>query len=398
MSTRKRFQFTKSSIDALPPHDPASPSSDAEYSDSACVGLRLRVSKSGRKFFQHRYTYLGRKMCLSLGEFPAVTLQDARQRVAEHKALLARDKDPVAERNRVRGDLTFAEYADEHYLPHAKAHKKTWEDDVWKIEKRLKPAFGRSRLSAITKAEIERLIAREKARTSACTANHLLATLKRILTLAVDGGHLEKNPAARVEKFKEGPLRGRYLSQEELPRFLRALDEDDDALSVAAIRLLLYTGCRRSEVLSLTWDRVRLDEGSVYLKDTKNGESRCVLLNARATAVLEELAGKREREERTLGSEYLFPSRAGARKGHLYDLRKPFQKACRRAGISGLRIHDLRHSYASLALRSGASLYDVQKLLGHKDISVTQRYAHLDAAALRSATQRVSELVDLAAA
>lgn len=103
----KRFSFTKKKIEALPAHDPASPSREAEYSDAECTGLRLRVSKNGRRFFQHRYSFLGRKQCISLGEFPAVSIQDARLRVNEHKTLLARGKDPAVERGKVRDDLTF---------------------------------------------------------------------------------------------------------------------------------------------------------------------------------------------------------------------------------------------------------------------------------------------------
>lgn len=102
--------------------------------------------------------------------------------------------------------------------------------------------------------------AKEKERTSACTANHLLTTVKRMLNLAVKWGMIAKNPADDQEKFKEGPLRERYLSKEELPRFLKALDESDDRLSVAALRLLLFTGCRREEILSMKWENVRLDE------------------------------------------------------------------------------------------------------------------------------------------
>lgn len=96
----KKFAFTKRSIEALPSHDPDSPSREAEYSDSECIGLKLRVSKNGRRFFQHRYRYLDRKKCMALGEFPHVTVQDARKRVGENKGLLARDIDPSEERER----------------------------------------------------------------------------------------------------------------------------------------------------------------------------------------------------------------------------------------------------------------------------------------------------------
>ena len=122
----KRFPFTKRAIDAIPPNDPSSKSREAEYSDAECIGLKLRVSKGGRKFFQHRYRYFGRKKCLSIGEYPYVSIQDARQKVHEHKSLLARDIDPSDQRAQKTDDLTFSKFSEEFYIPHAKMHKKTW--------------------------------------------------------------------------------------------------------------------------------------------------------------------------------------------------------------------------------------------------------------------------------
>jgi integrase len=394
----RKFPFTKRAIELLPAHDPASPSRETEYADAECTGLHLRVSKSGRRFFQHRYRFFGRKKCLNIGEFPAVSLQDARQRVAEHKSSLAKDKDPAVERGKARSDLTFAEFAINEYLPHAKQHKKTWDDDVWKVEKLLNPALGKQRLSSITPRDVASLCSKEKSRTSATTANHLLSTLKRMLNLAVKWELLEKNPANSQEKFKEPAQRERYLSEDELPRFLSALDEEEDGLSVAAIRLLLFTGCRRGEILTLKWNEVSLEEDCIKLLDTKNGRSRPVHLNAWARKVVEELHENRGKEVRTSASEYVFPSRQGTKKGHLFDLRNPFGKACQRAGVEGFRIHDLRHTFASMAVRGGASLFDVQKLLGHQNIEMTQRYAHLSDAGLKRATAGVATMLDKAAA
>jgi len=317
--------------------------------------------------------------------------------IVPSKSSLAKDKDPAEERGKVRNDLTFAEFATQHYLPHAKQHKKTWDDDVWKVEKLLNPVLGKQRLTSITPRDVASLCSKEKSRTSATTANHLLSTLKRMLNLAVKWELLEKNPANSQEKFKEPPQRERYLSKDELPRFLSALDEEEDGLSVAAIRMLLFTGCRRGEVMSLKWNEVRLDEDCISLLDTKNGRSRMVHLNAWAKEVVEELHENREKEVRTAASEYVFPSRQGTKKGHLFDLRNPFDKACQHAGVENFRIHDLRHTFASMAVRGGASLFEVQKLLGHQDIAMTQRYAHLSDAGLKKATAGVATMLDRAA-
>lgn len=106
----KRFPFSKRTIESLPAHAMDSPSREAEYTDMECIGLHLRVSKGGRKFFQHRYRHLGRKKCLTLGEFPHVTVQDARQKVSAQKTLLAKSIDPAEEKAQVRNDLTLKEF------------------------------------------------------------------------------------------------------------------------------------------------------------------------------------------------------------------------------------------------------------------------------------------------
>jgi integrase len=389
----RRFPFTKRTIESLPAHDTDSPSREAEYTDAECIGLHLRVSKNGRKFFQHRYRHLGRKKCMSLGEYPHISLQEARQRVSEHKTLLARDLDPADERSQKRDDITLATFANEFYIPHATMHKKTWQEDVNRIKLRINPALGSLRLATITQRDLTNFHAKEKERTSSTTANHYLSLLKRMLNLAVKWGLLEKSPAAGMDKFKEPPHRERYLTKEELPKFLKALDELDDRLSVAAIKLLLFTGCRRNEVLSMKWDQVRFEEGRIFLPMTKNGRSRSVLLNVKAKEILEGLLSRKDDDSRTRNSDFVFPSRAGTCKGYIYDLRKPFEAACAIAGIEGLRIHDLRHSFATIAIMGGASLYEVQKLLGHSDISMSQRYAHMADESLQLATDNFAQMI-----
>lgn len=149
--------------------------------------------------------------------------------------------------------------------------------------------------------------------------------------------------------------------------------------------------------MSLKWENVRMDEERIFLPKTKNGRSRTVHLNGRAKEVMQDLLARKEQEDRTRGSEYVFPSRQGTKKGYIYDLRKPFEKACQIALIDNFRIHDLRHTFASMAVSSGADLYAVQRLLGHQDIAMTQRYAHLAADDLKRATAGVSEMLDKAA-
>ena len=394
MTSPRKFPFTKKAIEKIPAHDPESPSREMEYSDSECIGLKLRVSKNGRRFFQHRYAFLGRKRCLSVGEFPYVSVPDARKRVGENKSLLSRDIDPAEEKANKRNDLTLAAFAKDFYLPHAMSHKNTWKNDESMINHRIIPVLGKLRLYSISSRDISQFHAKEKERNTAITANHYYVLLNRMLNLAIQWGLLEKNPAAGLEKFKIPPHRERYLTKEELPRFLRALEEMEDRLSMAAIRLLLFTGCRKNEVLSLQWHQIKLDENRIYLPITKNGKSRSVVLNVKAKQVLQSMLEHRGDTMKTKSSDHLFPSREGSKKGYLHDLRKPFIKVCMAAKIDGFRIHDLRHSFASFAVMAGSSLYDVSKLLGHTDVKMTQRYAHLSDDSLQKASDNVSRAID----
>jgi len=217
-----------------------------------------------------------------------------------------------------------------------------------------------------------------------------------MFNLAVKWGLLEKFPATSLDRFKEKPHRERYLTKEELPRFLKALDELEDGLSKAAIKLLLFTGGHRGEITLLRYDQLKLNEKRLFLPETKNGKSRSINLNDRAIAVIKELMKNKSNSARTEESDYLFPTKKGTKKPYIYDLRTPFGKACDAAGISDLRVHDLRHSFATLALQGGASLYDVSKLLGLSDVSMTQRYAHMADDSLQTATDNMAGVIDRA--
>ncbi len=197
----RKFSFTRRSVESLPAHDPDSRSREAEYSDAGCVGLHLRVSKGGRKFYQMRYTFRGRKRCLTLGEHTErFAVQEARTMVAEHKALLARDVDPLEERESRRADLTFSEFAEQHYMPLAKARKRSWANDDYWIREHLSKAVGRRMLKSLSPKDVSALHLAERNRSSAVSANNMLAILKVMLSTAVKLGFVEKNVAAGQEK------------------------------------------------------------------------------------------------------------------------------------------------------------------------------------------------------
>lgn len=395
--TNRKLVFTKRALDAIPPNDPDSPSREVEYSDQECCGLRLRVSKgAGKKYFQFRYNFQQRKYCISIGSYSAIPILTAREICNGYKVMLAKGINPAEERAKVANDqISFQDFLVQ-YLEFVK-HLRSYQTQKYQLEKfvRLYPAVAKLPLTAITTKTLDLVYVKEKDRTSISNAGHLIANIHTMMNLAIKWKHLAENPCTGVTKCRPLPLRERYLSKEELPRFLKAVSLENDTLSKAAILLLLFTGCRRNEVLSMKYHQFKLDEGRIYLPLTKNGKSRAIILNEKALNVLQELSVRKNDTDRTRNSDYVFPARQGTKnRGYIFDLRKTLANICAVARIENFHCHDIRHTYASLAVSSGADLYAVQRLLGHSDISMTQRYAHLSSHDLRIATQGVAELIE----
>ena len=218
-------------------------------------------------------------------------------------------------------------------------------------------------------------------------ANRVLALLSKVFNLAERWGLRPdgSNPCRHVERYPE-KRRERYLSAEELARLGEVLTEverasEEPASAIAAIRLLILTGCRRNEVLSLRWEEVDFERSLLLLADSKTGR-KAVPVGAPTLALLAELP-------RLEGNPHVLPGeKAGA---HFVGLAKVWQRIRKQAGLEDVRVHDLRHSFASVGAGAGLSLPIIGKLLGHTQAATTQRYAHLAADPVRQAADRISE-------
>lgn len=380
----KSFRFTHRGIESLPPAPKDGSSSCIEYSDMQERGLRLAVFKSGFKSFRHRYTFLGKKQVLTLGEFPAVCVEEARRRVRENKVLLSQDLNPKDERNHLREALTFEEFVMVHYVPFASRERRSWRDIENRIKLRLLPTFGDDQLPRITKNQIASFHQKLRDDISAATANRYLALTSAIFNKAIEWGHVNDNPARGISKYKESGPRSRVLSTDELTRFMTALNEILDQPSARAIFLLISLGLRRNEVLSSTWSNIDFTRKQLYLPITKAGTPRHVNLNSLALELLQQM-----HKERDVINPWVFPSKS--KTGHLNEVRKTFDTINKKAGIKQLRLHDLRRSFASNLVNAGVSIYEVRDLLGHADVRTTQVYAHLETAALQQASETAAE-------
>lgn len=390
IGTRKesrKFRFTKRAIESLGPHAQDSPSREAEFSDEACSGLRVVVNKSQppRKFFQLRYTLRKRKRVIRIGEFPSVSVEEARQRANDLKNMISRGEDPLLEKERQKEALTFHEFVDQHYLPHARQNKKSWEHDERMLRNEMVPTFGKLPLSAITKRDCQRYLDAVVSRASGPTANRHRSLLMRILNLAVEWDFLADNPAKGIRKHKENPSREVFLSVEEIKLLLMALNNSPERVSACAVKFLIATGKRLSESMCLTWDDVDLEGRIAYLREdtTKGGKAERVFLNDLAMEALKDVAKHQQG-----GNPHVFPG--PGKTGRLLSPRRVYNKAKKEAGIAAsVRLHDLRHTFASHLIGNGASIFEVQKILSHKSPAMTQRYAHLADDTLRRLSEDV---------
>ena len=195
---------------------------------------------------------------------------------------------------------------------------------------------------------------------------------------------MNSNPATGIRMHTENNQSQRFLSIDEAKRLWKVLSTEQNQIAASAIKLMLLTGVRREEALQARWEDIDHERLLWSLPMTKSGRQRFVMLSETALSVLNELPNKG-------GANYLFP---GSKPGKpLSNARKCFQRALKAAGLAHLRIHDLRHTFASLAINNGATLYEVQHLLGHASNTTTQRYAHLASDNLRKASARVGALI-----
>ncbi len=328
---------------------------------------------------------------------------------AQAKKLLGKVEagdDPAAEREADRKIRTFSELIDT-YLAEGCSHKKpsTLAADRGRVEHHLRPLLGKLKIDRLRRADVERMrdaVAAGKtaetpekrrpgsiARGGKGAAAQCVLLVGSIMGFAIDRGLRGDNPAHGVKKAVVREME-RFLSETEIARLAEALETEEAATGnpypAAAIRLLMFTGCRRSEIIELRWQDVDFERQCLRLPDSKTGQ-KIVYLNAPAIAVLNELP-------QVSGNPHVI---VGARVGApLRGIDKTWFRVRKAAGLYGVRLHDLRHSFASVGAMGGLSLPVIGALLGHKHSTTTARYAHLSADPLRAANEAVGARIEAA--
>ncbi|NQU45235.1 site-specific integrase, partial [bacterium] len=335
------------------------------------------------------------------------TIDQARTKAAELLAEIGQGKDPTVEKpETVSGDTTLGALWSQYLEQHAKPYKRSWRNDELLWGKHLKKKWAGRRLSEISRADIQTLMSKIGKDSGPGAANLTHSLLRKMLNCAIDWGYTGVNAATRIKRFA-ARSRTRYLRPDEMKRFLSALSEHPNEGFRDALLVMLMTGQRKMNVLTMRWAELDLDQGTwtIPAAKTKNAEEQTVPLMTEAVQVLE------KRRERAKGSEWVFASKT-SRSGHLMDVRWAFDAICERAKIEGLNPHDLRRTMGSWLAAGGVSEIIIGKSLGHLDPQATRVYTRLALDPVRTAMEAATaamleaagrprekaEVVDVAAA
>ena len=380
----------------------------------------MRVMPSGVKSFvvEYRPGVGGRgvaKRRLTLGRYGAMTVDQARTAALDALAHVRLGHDPQAEKSGQRASPTVADLIGQFVEEHVEAKLKAGTAQGYKIAlEKLRAAHGGIKASQLTRGQVAALHSRMRG--NPYGANRFLAITSKLYSWASDRGLLPEghaNPAARIDRYKEDS-RERFLTSEELARLGDVLREAEtiglpwtvdekkpaakhlakpenrrtpiDPFAIAAIRLLILTGARLREILHARWEHVDFERGILFLPDSKTGK-KPIFLNAAALVILADLP-------RIAGNPHIIP---GGKQGHpRHDLKKPWAAICKAARLEGVRLHDLRHSFASVGAGASMGLPIIGRLFGHSQAATTQRYAHVADTPTRTAVETIGATISAA--
>jgi len=392
-------KITKRIVDAAKPG-----ARDGFIWDTETKGFGLKVTPAGNRIYLFQYRVPGKKAPerVTIGRHgDPWTAEQARTEAEKYRGGVKHGIFPAATKNAEKAEKTVAELCDLYLVDGCETKKpSTIATDKGRIERHIKPLLGRRRVKDIGQGDVRRFLkdvaagktsidektgkhGRARVTGGKGTASRTVGLLGGIFSFAVSEGMRADNPVRGVKRYadKKGE---RHLSPDEMATLGEALSgaeaEGDNATAIATIRLLILTGCRKAEILTLQWDYIDFERAFLRLPDSKTGE-KIVPLGAPALELLASLP-------RINGNPYVMP---GEKEGqHLVGIPKVWERIRKRAKLDGVRLHDLRHSFASVGASAGMGLPIIGKLLGHRDPKTTARYAHIADDPAKAAVDRIA--------
>ncbi|GAB1409271.1 site-specific integrase [Desulfovibrionales bacterium] len=381
-----KIQF-KSQFVANPPRPKDKPKVD--YFDTTLPGFLLEVRKTGTATYYLRYRDKnGSIRQIKLGTPETVSLEEARSLAKSLKSQAIIGFDPRAMQDKAKATPMFRDFVTNHYLPFVQTYKRSWEQDKTVIDQKMMRLWGHKKMNEFSTQDLiafQNSLVQGKLKPG--TVNRYMALVKYIFNLAERWEIIDKAPTRNTPPLHDANRKERFLTPEELHNLAQALDLCTRPVIPDILRFLLLTGARRGEVLGLVWSELDMVNAfwTLPMERNKSKKTKTIPLSSDAMSLLRKYAGN--------GSEYVFPNpETGKPFRHFFKI---WERIRKEAGLPDMRIHDLRHVHASILINSGRSLYEVQKLLGHTQISTTQRYAHLTQDTLREAAEKVGQVVGL---
>lgn len=387
------FNFTKEAIENLVPL----PTEVFNVSDVKIRGLRLRINPGGSKTFHLYRKVHGRPVRFTIGRFPEITVQQARNKAIEVISKYNIGQDPAAEKAEIRNQLTFKEAWQRYYIEHALRNTKRPDDNKKMLEKHVFPIIGSTRLSDITKEKIKKVHTsvwsakkrKEGEMINYSHADRIINTVSAIFNFVINEEYYKgANPCKGIKKQKS-ISRDRFLGSEELPKFFSSVDLEEP-LFRDYFRLLLFTGARKTNVLSMKWSDIdfQLNRWRISETQTKNKDVNVVILSAPALNILHERKSKNDKLQKP--SLYVFPGKG--KNGYLNDPKRAFQRVRDRMGVQDIRMHDLRRTLGSYMAIRGISLPIIGKALNHKSQISTAIYARLSQSPVEDAVNLAADV------
>lgn len=362
-----KLNFTKAGLESLTIPDKGW----AYHYDLKVQGLGIGIGSTGKKSFILYRKINGKPERIAIGPYPDLTIEQARGKASELNAAIATGANPAEiKRGRVV-ELVFGELFNHYIERHAKIHKKTWAEDQQRYNQYLAKLLGKKKLSSIDRKLIASIHSNITMAGHPTVANRVIALISSVYGWALSAGIWEQNNPARGVKKNQEKSRDRFIQGDELPRFFKAVSEELNVSMRDYFLLALLTGARKTNLLGMKWSDISFERAEWRIEETKNGTPQTVTLSPEAVEILH----SRKPVETTT---FVFPSERSSATGHIQNPKKAWTRVLERAGLTNLRIHDLRRTLGSWQAKSGASLAIIGKSLNHKNQNTTAIYARLD--------------------
>jgi len=372
-----KINFTKKTLEELTAkHD----GKRAYYYDIKIRGLAIAITRTGNKSFVVYRKIEGKPERITLGNFPNLSIENARKMAEEVNSQIAQGKNPNKAKKQIHLEFTIKSLFTEYIDRYAKNHKKSWQGDKNLYDYYLKELENK-KISIIKKSEIEIFHAKIGEGIGKYAANRAIDLLRSMFNKAIDWGYEGANPCIGIKKFKE-KSRERFLHAEELPKFFKALNDESNEVLRDFFYISLLTGARKTNVLTMNWDQISFERNVWQIEETKNGEMQNVHLSEEAIKILQKRYNSKV-------NEWVFPS-SSSKSGHLEEPKSAWKRLLKRAELQDLRIHDLRRTLGSWQAATGANSYIIGKSLGHKTQAATAIYARLNLDPVRESVNKAT--------